>query len=458
MWVFPFWEGPKVAADFPVGVEEALKDFKGKNAETALAYFRGQRILLLGLGKQEKASVEVLRKAYASAVKMAMAKRWPSLSLAFPKCRQKEEFLRGIGEGVLLANYAFTYKRDSLKEDPPLLVEKVTFVGIEKSKLMDEIEIVSQGVHFVRDLVNANADGKREAFLKAARHLHEKVKTTVFDQKWIEKQGMGLLLAVARGSSVEPAFVQVEYSGNPESKERIVLVGKGVLYDTGGLSIKPTEGMLSMKCDMAGAATVLGAVKVAAELKLKVNVTALMPLTENSIDGNSYKVGDVYTSYAKKTVEITNTDAEGRLILADALAYAVKQLTPSLVIDLATLTGACVVALGDDIAGFLSNQDALSDELMEASSKSDELLWRLPLHSDYFEAYKSEIADMVNSSGREAGAIKAGLFLKEFVGEVPWAHLDIAGPAYIPKPKHYHPMKGTGYGVRLLTELLKERS
>ncbi|MBX7066005.1 MAG: leucyl aminopeptidase [Parachlamydiales bacterium] len=458
VWVLPFWEGPKEAADLPVPMTGVLDDFKGKNGETAFYYTAGQRFLLVGLGRQDKACVEALRKAYAAVVRAAVSKKLKKIEILFPKCKQKEEFLRGIAEGIFLTNYSFTYKHDTIKEDPPVLLEKVGFVGVEKLKLIDEVETVVNGVHFVRDLVNGNSDDKLETILKAAKKLHPKVKTTVFDKKRIEKEGMGLLLAVNRGSEVEPAFVQASYTGNPKSKGRVVLVGKGILYDTGGLSLKPTDNMLTMKCDMAGAATVLGVVKVAAELGLNVNVTAVMPLTENCIDGKSYKLGDVYRSYAKKTVEITNTDAEGRLVLADALAYSVKNLKPDTIIDLATLTGACVVALGDDISGLFSNNDDLAEELMQASEMSDELIWRMPVHSDYFENYKSEIADMVNSGSREGGAIKAALFLKEYVGEIPWAHLDIAGPAYIPKPKHYNPMKGTGHGLRLLIEFLKNRA
>ncbi|MBU6384206.1 MAG: leucyl aminopeptidase [Verrucomicrobia bacterium] len=458
VWVIPFWEGPKEAADLPLSIGRALDDFKGKNGETALCYAGDQRILLVGLGKQESATVEALRKAYAAVVKFATSKKWKRIDVLFPKCKQKEEFFKGIAEGILLTHYIFSYKHDSIKEDPPVPIEKVVFAGVEPLKSCEEIETVVNGVHFVRDLVNGNADEKREAFLKAAKHLHPKVKTTVLDKKQIEKEGMGLLLAVNRGSTIDPAFVQAAYTGNPKSKNRIVLVGKGVLYDTGGLSLKPTDGMLAMKCDMAGAATVLGVVKVAAELGLKVNVTAVMPLTENCIDANSYKPGDVYRGLSKKTIEITNTDAEGRLILADAIAYAVKHLRPSAIIDVATLTGACVIALGDDISGLFSHHDELADELLEASEYSDEITWRMPLHADYLESYKSEIADLINSGSREGAAIKAALFLKEFAGDIPWAHIDIAGPAFIPKPKHYNPMKGTGYGLRLLVEFLKLRA
>lgn len=456
LWILPFWQGPKEAADLPLKIEGALDDFKGKNGETALYYAGGQRILLVGLGPQEKATVEALRRAYAAATKLAQSKKLKRVDVLFPNCKQKDEFLRGIAEGILLTNYFFTYKVDTLKEDPVVLLEKIVFVGLEKNKLVDEIKEIAEGIYFVRNLVNTNADHKLEAVLKAAKSCHPKVKTTVHDKKWIEKEGMGLLLAVNRGSEIDPAFVQLDYNGNKKSKKRVVIIGKGILYDTGGLSLKPTDGMLTMKCDMAGAATALGTIKTAASLDLPINLTVLFPLTENGIDAKSYKLGDVYTSHSGKTVEITNTDAEGRLVLADAISYAVKNLKPAAIVDLATLTGACVVALGDDISGLFSNDDELAELLLEASETTDEMVWRLPIPSDYFESYKSDIADMVNSAGREGSAIKAALFLKQFVGEVPWAHLDIAGPAYIPKPKHYNPMKATGYGIRLLIEFLRQ--
>ncbi len=456
--VLPFWEGPKVAADCSVlNLETALKDFKGKNGETSLCYEEKGRLLLLGLGKQEKASVEALRRAYASAAKIAFEKKIREIDLLFPKCRQKENFLRGIAEGMILTNYSFTYKCDSLKENPISLLEKITWIGIEKNDFLEKLQVIGKGVHLVRDLVNANADGKIDRLLSFAKKLHPKVKTTLLDQKKLEEKKMGLLLAVSRASSVGPYLIQVEYRGDPKSKDRVVLVGKGVTYDTGGLSLKPTEGMLTMKSDMSGAATVLGTVKTAAELGLKVNVTAVAPVTENCIGSKSYKLGDVYRSYSGKTIEINNTDAEGRLILADALAYAVEELKPTCIIDLATLTGACVVALGDEIAGLFTKDEELAEELLGASETTDELLCRLPIYDDYKEAFKSEIADTLNSGGREGGAIKAALFLQEFVGAIPWAHLDIAGPAYLLKPKYYNPMRGTGFGLRLLIEFLARR-
>ncbi len=459
LWVLPFWEGPKAAADYgSLNIAGPLGDFKGKNGEVSLCYHEDQRMILLGLGAQDKASVEALRKAYASAVRFARGKNIKKIELLFPKCKQKEEFLQGIAEGIFLTNYAFTYKHDSLKDAPVALLEKATFVGIEKTDLLQKFQTIAEGVYFVRDLVNANADDKMDQFLKVVKKLHPKVKTVIFDRKKLEAEKMGLILAVNRASVVDPYLIQASYKGDPKSKEQIVLVGKGITYDTGGLSLKPTDNMLSMKCDMAGAATVLGALKIAAELELKVNITVLMPLTENCIGSKSYKLGDVYRSYSGKTIEINNTDAEGRLVLADALSYAVQNLNPSCMIDLATLTGACVVALGDDISGLFSNNDQLAEELFESSERTDELIWRFPIHDDYKDSLKSEIADMVNSGGREAGAIKAALFLQEFVGTVPWAHLDIAGPAYLAKPKHYNPTSATGHGLRLLVDFLERRS
>jgi leucyl aminopeptidase len=458
--ILPFWEGPKEAADmgnFPI--KAALKDFTGKQGETALCYDKEERLLLLGLGKQEKATVEALRRAYSSAFKVAQAKKVKKIDLLFPKCKQKEEFFKGIAEGLLLTNYVFTYKNETLKDNPMGLLQEATFIGLSKPMGIEKLQTICNGVKFARDLVNENADAKTPKKLaEIAKELHSQVKVIIFDRKRLEAEKMGLILAVGRASKHEPVLIQASYKGSPDAKKHIVLVGKGVTYDTGGLSLKTTDGMLTMKCDMAGAAVALSAVKVAAELGLKINVTAVVPSVENNIDADSYKLGDVYRSYSGKTVEINNTDAEGRLILADALAYTVDKLSPSLIVDFATLTGACVVALGEEIAALFSLHDELADDLLESSKNTDELLCRIPLHLDYKESYHSEIADLTNSGGRDAGAIKAAIFLKEFVKDVPWAHLDIAGPAFISKPKHYNPMKGTGYALRLIVDFLMRKS
>ncbi len=467
--ILPFWEGGKEAADispWKKGIAPALSDFKGRAGETVLLFLE-ERVLLLGLGKEEKANSESLRRAYSSAVRAANRKKAKSLNVLFPRLKavSHEEALRGVAEGILLSNYAFTrLKGVSLKENPSVLVEKICWIGLdgkEKAEL-EKIETVAEGVNFVRDLVNDNSDDKMPQaigqIVLGLQKKNSKLKASILDKKRIEAEEMGLLLAVNRASKNDPVLACLSYRGDPKSKEHIVLVGKGITYDTGGLQIKPPDGMMTMKADMAGAATVLGAVHTAAELGLKVNVTAVAPLSENSIGSGSYKLGDVYRSKAGKTVEVNNTDAEGRLVLADAITYAIEHLKPTCLVDLATLTGSMVIALGEDMAGLFSNDETVAKDLLAASDKSGEMLWRMPLHADYKEALKSEIADMLNTGGRDAGCVKAALFLHEFVGNLPWAHLDIAGPAFMTKPKHYNIAKGTGYGLRLLIDFLEGRA
>ena len=474
--VLPFWEKEiKEAGDFGVFKHKfhpSLKtgDFKAKLGETLLHYVEGElepRVLFLGLGPEAQATPEVIRRSFAAAVRVARTKKAKHVNFVFPHTKfPREEAVRAFFEGIFLTNYAFLrLKGDSIKKDPVVLIEHAGLIGLEKGdhKWLQKLRVIGDGIFFARDLVNGNADDiTPEALARAAEGLVKNtpaLRLKVLDRKAIEKEGMGLLLAVSRGSSVEPRFIELSYHGDPGSKEHIVLVGKGVTYDTGGLSLKPTEGMLTMKADMAGAATVLSVVHTAAALHLKVNVTAIAPAAENCIDGKSYKLGDVYHSHSGKTVEINNTDAEGRLLLADALSYAVKHLHPTCMIDVATLTGGIIIALGDDVAGMFTADDQLAHDLIAASKKTDEPIWRMPLHMDYKEAaLKSEVADLINSSTRDAGPMKAAFFLQEFTDHVSWAHIDFAGPAYVPKPKHYHTTCATGYGVRLLLAFLEARA
>jgi leucyl aminopeptidase len=377
----------------------------------------------------------------------------------------EEDAVRPIAEGILLTNYLFShFKGESLKENPCVLLDKATIcnVGQRQEDLLAKLSTIASGVYLIRELVNGNADDVTPKMLAETAVSMEKhtpgLKAVILDRKHLEKEKMGLLLAVNRGSALDPYLITLFYKGNPKSKEHIVLVGKGITYDTGGLALKSPDNMQTMKCDMAGAATVLAAVQTAAALNLKINVTAVAPVTENAIDAKSYKMGDVYRSMSGKTVEITNTDAEGRLILADALTYSVQHLNPSLIIDLATLTGGIVVALGEDIAGLFTNDDRLAQDLNTASQATGENLWRMPLNPDYKELLKSEIADMLNSAGKSSSSITAALFLQEFCESVPWAHIDMAGSAFLSKPKFYHTARGTGYGLRLLIDFLERRS
>ena len=467
--LLPFWEGVVQAAEFSafhelIAHSSHTGDFRGKVGETLLLYERGQRVLLFGLGKEDTVTAEGVRRSVASAIRIAQNKKVKKVHVVLPHISKmnKEDVLRAVAEGIFLTNYAFTsMKHDSLKENPSVLLEEVIFLGEHPEEALNRWDLLSSSVKWVRDLINKNADEVTPQFLaEQATHLAKasSCKVNVLGKKEIEREEMGLLLAVNRGSALDPALITLSYHGNAETKEHIVLVGKGITYDTGGLNLKPADGMLTMKCDMAGAATVLAAAHTAAQLKLKVNVTAVVPTTENAIDARSYKQGDVYRAKTGKTVEITNTDAEGRLVLADAIAYTLQHLHPTVIIDVATLTGGVIIALGEEVAGLFSNNDGLAKDLLHSSESTGESIWRLPLPPDYKEMLKSEIADLVNSAGRSASSITAALFLQEFVSGTPWAHLDVAGTAYLTKPKYYNTTKATGFGVRLLVDFLERRS
>jgi leucyl aminopeptidase len=473
--VVPFWKTNKqvqIACDVD-GLQKSFSDalsthdFRGKESEVIVLYVSGhpeKRVLLLGLGLQSGLNVEKLRRAYAAVVKICHKHKWEEVNLCIPKClsMSQDDIVKGISEGLLLPNYVFTaLKNHSIQDEKPVVLKKATFVGGSKADLQiaKKCAVINESVNFVRDLVNGNADDVTPQYLSAVAKGLEKtcshVKTTIFDKKRIEKEKMGLLLAVNRASNLEPAFIMVSYKGNVKSSDHTVIVGKGVTFDTGGLLIKPRGGMETMKDDMAGAAAAMGVIHAISSLGLKINVTAVVPTTENSIGSRSYKPGDVYQSYSGKTVEIIDTDAEGRLILADALAYTVKNLKPSRVIDVATLTGSIMVALGEEASGLMSNHDVLADLLARAGSETGERVWRMPLYEEYKDQLKSDIADIKNTGSRFGGAITAAMFLKEFVEDVPWAHLDIAGTAFHSESKRYLPKYATGVGVRLLVSLLE---
>lgn len=471
----PFWKSSKKAvpafdlsslhSDYDFAIKNG--DFIGKEGEVLIVYDKQQkeqRIALLGLGEEEKVTIEKLRRAYGSLAKSCRSLKLEKLNIIAPhiKALTEEGIVRGVVEGLLLFNYAYTRLKNELTEEQrPRLLTKATLIGFGRNAmtLAKRMTQIAEGVYLARDLINGNADEITPQFLadfaRAMAKKLTKVKTVVFDKKRIEKEKMGLLLAVNQGSSCDPAFIIVEYQGDAKSKDRTVVIGKGVTYDTGGLNLKPTGSMETMKCDMSGAATALGVIYAAAKIGLKTNVTAVIPATENSIGSRSFKPGDVYTAFTGKTVEIGNTDAEGRLILADALAYTVKHLKPTRIIDFATLTGSMEIALGSECSGMMSNQDALADALIRAGYETYERLWRMPLFEEYKDQLKSEIADIKNIGGRPAGPITAAMFLQQFVGDTPWAHCDIAATAYLSEPKRYLPRYGTGVGVRLMMEFLE---
>jgi len=479
--VFPFWQGKKKNKEQAVPAallhtwgslaNTALDsgDFHGNVGESLLLYTKDgkeKRCLLLGLGKEEKLTVDLLRKAYSQVAKECQRKAITKINLVVPTISElrkvtTEECLKGIAEGILLTNYR--WETLAVLNEETVLLKSVCLIGVQSSllKFVKKQEHIAEGVYLARDLINGNADIVTPQYLaETARKIAEKfpsVKTTIFDQKRIEKEGMGLVLAVSRGSAVEPAFIVLGHKGYPNSKDHTVIVGKGVTFDTGGLNLK-TSGMETMRDDMSGAATALTTIAIAAALNLPINVTAVVAAVENAIDAHSYKPGDVYKSYAGFTVEIGNTDAEGRLTLADALAYSVKELKPSRMIDFATLTGSMVVALGEGMSGLFCNDEKLAKDLLESSERTAEILWRMPLFEPYKEQLKSDIADLKNIGGRPAGSITAALFMQEFVQNTPWAHIDIAGTAFANKEKGYVPKNGVGFGVRLMVDFLQNLS
>jgi leucyl aminopeptidase len=376
----------------------------------------------------------------------------------------KDKVVQAVAEGALLGLYQYTpfktVDRENLKN-----MEQLNIIAPEKDFSLIEAtikkaQVITQAVYFTRDLVSAPGNEMTPSILaKKAQEIARRKSVTckVMDKVKMKGLGMNSLLGVASGSNQAPKFIILEYFGNKKGKAPIVLVGKGLTFDSGGISIKPAEKMDEMKTDMSGGAAVMGAIMAAADLQLPLNIVGLIPATENMPSGTAYKPGDILKSFSGKTIEVINTDAEGRLILADALAYASKY-KPAAIIDVATLTGACIIALGDDVIGMLGTDDKLKNEINKAAQATGELVWELPLWESYSELIKSDIADYKNSGGRAAGTITAAAFLSKFVGDFPWAHLDIAGPAWSDKDKTYIPKGASGVTVRLLVEFLRNRA
>ena len=442
-------------------------DFTGARDDLALLYPAGRiaRVLLIGLGPAEEVLDGDLRRAAMIAGKRARILGAPSAALVFfaeaaPKVIA-ERAGQVLAEGIPFGAWHFPdLKRPP--ESPKPLFERCDLLTTETDAAfaagVARGNAIAQGQMFTRGLQVLPGNSCTPAFLAdtasnlALRHGFE---ITVLDKQAIIKEGMHALLAVAQGSAVEPRFIAIEYKGAPGAP--VVLVGKGVTFDSGGISIKPAQSMEDMKYDMSGAAAVLGAFEVLGRLKPKVHAIGLIPATENMPSGTAVKPGDVVGSHFGKTIEVINTDAEGRLILADALSWA-RRYAPAAVIDCATLTGAIVIGLGHTASGLMGTDAALIAEVLAAGERSGERSWELPLWDDYRELIKSDIADVKNTGGRPAGSITAGLFLKEFVEGFPWAHLDIAGTAYTERESATQVKGPTGTLVRLFAELLLGRS
>lgn len=457
----------------------ALKSsaFKGKEFETLTLYppeISAARVVLVGLGKREKLNRERLRRGAAVATKNAAAAKAKTVALLEPDA----EFLEGattdldhalwenvataIGEGAYLSLYRFDKYLTSDRADRNT-VRRVILVCSDRGRVrlyakgLRYATAVARATCLARDLANAPANEiYPESLSTQARKSGRRsgFKVRVLDQRAIRRLRMGGLLAVSQGSDRPPRFLIMEYRGRRATPAPVVLVGKGVTFDAGGISLKPSAGMAEMKMDMSGAGAVIGTLQAAAELRLPVHLIGLVPATENLPGGAAMKPGDIVLHHNGKTSEVDNTDAEGRLILADALSYA-SRYKPALVIDLATLTGACVVALGHYATGMMANDQSVADQLKAAGEHTYERVWQLPMYEEYEKLIKSDVADVKNVGGRWGGAITAAMFLRKFIGTYAWVHLDIAGTAMQEEAHEYIPKGGTGVGVRLLMDFLR---
>ena len=415
-----------------------------------------EKVLLISLGKEEKLDYETIRKLGGIIGSGANKYKFSSCTIAdtwYRKKLDKETSIRALVEGIFLGTYTFEEFFSEKKTKVNLKEVNIEFKG-NFEKAIEETRIVAESVFLARDLQNLPSNIATPTYIaNVAKEECEKVGISVkiIEKEEAEKLGMNLYLAVARGSEERPKFVVMEYKGGGDKCYSIA--GKGVTFDTGGISIKPSERMEEMKYDMSGAASVIGSMIAIARLGLKVNVVGITPLTENMPSGKATKPGDIVKSMGGTSVEIINTDAEGRLILADALEYA-KKYNPEFIIDIATLTGACVVALGHEAAGLMGNNSELIEMIKKSSQRTGERVWELPLWDEYNEYIKSDFADVKNVGNRYGGAITAAAFLKKFTN-YKWSHIDIAGVAYTDKEKFYIKKGGTGFGVRLFVELFK---
>jgi leucyl aminopeptidase len=447
-------------------------DFQGRKDETALLYGGGahapDRLALIGLGKRDGFTAQALRRAVGHAVRVAERVRVREIGIVLDGLdgaggESPSALAVAASEAAVMAAWDWRDLK-TMFDPPPTAVAEVRLFALDDAQhplyqaAVAHGEIMGRAANFARDLAIRPGNIATPTFLAgAARTLADRfgMKLTVLDRADMERAGMKALLAVAQGSDEEPRFIVLEHR-TANADKPLALIGKGVTFDSGGISIKPAERMEEMKFDMSGAAAVLGAMQGIAELGIAADVVAIVPSTENLLSGRAVKPGDVIGSLLGKTIEVVNTDAEGRLILADALAYA-RRLEPAAMINAATLTGAVGIALGHHAIGLMGNNDALMEEVRAAGERTGERCWPLPLWDEYRPQIDSPVADMKNTGGRPAGSITAGWFLKEFAGDVPWVHLDIAATAYRDEPAPYLRKGPTGLPARLLIEWVRGR-
>jgi leucyl aminopeptidase len=444
----------------PFASAPGARDVKAAYKKLAVLHpERPERVIVAGLGPRDEFEPERARVAAALAMRQAASRGARTLAWVPPGGGDPGAIAAALVEGTILAAYRFDrYKTAPQDDDPPPRIEALTVLGSdgELSAAVERARVASEAENRARELQNLPSNVATPSYLaQRAGEIaagDDRASVELFDRAQMERQGMGGLVSVSRGTPEEPRLIVLRYAGGAEGSELVALVGKAVTFDSGGISIKPAAQMNEMKMDMSGGAAVLEAVAAIAELGLPLNVLAAVPSTENMPSGTATKPGDIITQHNGKTVEIINTDAEGRLILADALSWCVEQGADRIV-DLATLTGAVLTALGSTHAGLISNDDEWAERVRAAGARTGELTWRLPLHPEYKDLTKGTITDLVNASEkRKASTIYAASFLEEFVDDVPWVHLDIAGTAW-DVGREYVGNGATGYGVRLLVEL-----
>ncbi|MDP9493510.1 MAG: leucyl aminopeptidase [Thermoproteota archaeon] len=455
-----------ITSDFDPIIREIVesKEFTAKEGSMSVIHNTAgssiKRVLLLGMGDRKNLESEKTRNLTGKVVNKSKELATDEFVIV-PFKDIDNEHISAIVEGIKLSDYSFSnYKKD---EDSTDLNQVRILTGNDLGAIQSIIKhssVLSDAVIFTRDISNLppnDCSPKVLANLSEKLSSDPKIKVRVIDKEEMESYGFGGILAVGRGSSSSPKLIVIEYSGSTKNDKPIVVVGKAVTFDTGGISIKPSEKMEEMKYDKCGGCNVIGIMKAISDLDFKTNVVGIIPAVENMPSGDSYRPGDIIRMYNSKTVEVLNTDAEGRIILGDALAFAVKTFAPQAIIDMATLTGAAIVALGSNVAALVGNSRDLVTKILEYSNQTGEKIWELPLFDDYKEQLKSSNADIKNIGGRGGGAITAAAFLSYFVGDTPWVHLDIAGTAWNQdgtKEKSYNPKGATGFGIRTIVKFI----
>lgn len=431
--------------------------FNAEKGEVFPLVIKGKTVLLAGLGKKADLTLTALRIFVRKALLSPYLSKIKDFEIV-PHASD-EKAIRAVIEGVLIGTYAW---KKYVKGDEKQPGEKKIWLVAAKKAFYENVIRICEGVNLARDLINDNADTVTSSFFEATVKKLVKgkrgVSVEILNRRQMENKGLGLHLAVNHASRKEPKLIIVKYKGGRLKESFTAVLGKGITFDTGGLNLKPTGYMETMRSDMSGAAAVVGTLKNVLNLNLKKNIIFAVTLAENAIGSGAYKPGDVFRSYSGKTVEIGNTDAEGRLVLADAISYLVKNYKPTRIVNLATLTGACVVALGYDYAGLMSNDDAFAKRLLDSAHETDDRAWQLPIYPELKEHVKSQVADIKNTGlAGAAGALSAGEFLRQFTENTKWAHLDIAGTAFIKEAgRLYYGHGATGFGVRLITDFLQK--